>query len=91
MEADLVCHDARTVIEVDGAQHLSEEGYRRDREKDFALQRHGWLVMRFLAADVVRRFGDVLDAVLSVTNETRTGRAPARPIRTNAVVGRNET
>ena len=91
MEADLVCHDARTVIEVDGAQHLSEEGYRRDREKDFALQRHGWLVMRFLAADVVRRFGDVLDAVLSVTNETRTGRDPARPIRTNAVVGRNET
>ena len=84
MEADLVCHDARTVIEVDGAQHLSEDGYRRDREKDFALQRHGWLVMRFLAADVVRRFGDVLDAVLSVTAETRTGRDPARPIRTNA-------
>ena len=55
MEVDFLCRDARLVVELDGAQHLEEVAYRRDREKDFALQRHGWLVLRFLAADVTVR------------------------------------
>lgn len=64
MEVDLLCADRRTVIELDGAQHFSEEAYRRDREKDLALQRHGWLVLRVLASDVTARLGAVLDTVL---------------------------
>ena len=39
-------------------------GPRRDREKDLALQRHGWLVLRLLASDATARLGDVLDAIL---------------------------
>ena len=53
-------------MELDGARHLSEESYRRDREKDLALQRHGWLVLRLLASDTTARLGDVLDAILGV-------------------------
>ena len=64
MEVDLLCRDARLAVELDGARHLSEESYRRDREKDLALQRHGWLVLRFLASDAAARLGDVLDAIL---------------------------
>ena len=66
MEVDLVCRDSRVAVELDGAQHLSEESYRRDREKDLALQRHGWLVLRFLASDATARVGDVLDALLTL-------------------------
>ena len=64
MEVDLLCRDARLAVELDGARHLSEESYRRDREKDLALQRHGWLVLRVLASDATARLGDVLDAIL---------------------------
>ena len=64
MEVDFVCRDVRLVVELDGVQHLEEVAYRRDREKDFLLQRHGWLVLRFLASDVTTRLGEVLDAIL---------------------------
>ena len=71
MEVDLLCADRRTVIELDGAQHFSEEAYRRDREKDLALQRHGWLVLRVLASDVTARLGAVLDTVLPLLDAER--------------------
>ena len=64
LEVDLLCRDARLAVELDGARHLSEESYRRDREKDLALQRHGWLVLRLLASDATARLGDVLDEIL---------------------------
>ena len=64
MEVDLLCPDARVVIELDGAQHLaSADAYRRDRRKDWLLQESGYLVLRFLAEDVGRNLGAVLDAI----------------------------
>jgi len=81
LEVDLLCRDARLAVELDGARHLSEESYRRDREKDLALQRHGWLVLRLLASDVTARLGDVLDAILGVlpAPPAGTGAAPLTP------------
>ena len=73
LEVDLLCRDARLAVELDGARHLSEESYRRDREKDLALQRHGWLVLRILAADATARLGDVLDAILPLLPEPPNG------------------
>ncbi len=65
LEADLLCADARLVVELDGAQHLGDaEAYRRDRRKDRLLQESGYLVLRFLAEDVGRNLDDVLDAIL---------------------------
>ena len=81
LEVDLLCRDARLAVELDGARHLSEESYRRDREKDLALQRHGWLVLRLLASDATARLGDVLDAILGVlpAPPPGTGAAPLTP------------
>jgi superfamily II DNA or RNA helicase len=65
MEVDLLCVDARVVIELDGAQHLDgEEAYRSDRRKDQLLQEHGYFVLRFLATDVSQRLDAVLDSIL---------------------------
>ena len=65
MEVDFFCEGLRLVIELDGAQHLSDpEAYRRDRRKDAALQEHGYFVLRFLAEDVGKRLEDILDAIL---------------------------
>jgi superfamily II DNA or RNA helicase/very-short-patch-repair endonuclease len=74
MEVDLLCADSRLVIEVDGAQHLSDAvAYRRDRHKDQLLQENGYWVLRFLAEDVSKELGQVLDAILrSLATRQRT-------------------
>jgi superfamily II DNA or RNA helicase/very-short-patch-repair endonuclease len=65
MEVDLLCADARVVVELDGAQHLADAvAYRRDRRKDQLLQENGYLVLRFLTEDVAKDLDTVLDAIL---------------------------
>mgnify|MGYP006297545585 CR=1 FL=1 len=65
MDVDFLCPEARLVVEIDGAQHLSDaEAYRRDRHKDALLQEHGYFVLRFLAEDIGRNLNAVLDAIL---------------------------
>ena len=54
------------MIEVDGWFHFQDpEAYRRDRRKDWELRRCGYLVLRFLAEDIVPKLEDVLDAILT--------------------------
>jgi superfamily II DNA or RNA helicase len=66
MEVDLLCTASRLVIELDGAQHLSDaETYRRDRRKDALLQQHRYFVVRFLAEDAGKRLDHVLDTILA--------------------------
>ncbi|MCA1732561.1 MAG: DUF559 domain-containing protein, partial [Acidobacteria bacterium] len=66
MEVDLLCSEARLVVEIDGSQHLGDpEAYRRDRRKDAMLQQNGYLVLRFLAEDVGKRLDEVLDRILA--------------------------
>jgi very-short-patch-repair endonuclease len=65
MEVDLLCADARLVVELDGGQHLeSRDAYRRDRRKDALLQEQGYFVLRFLAEDVGTNLDMVLDTIL---------------------------
>jgi superfamily II DNA or RNA helicase/very-short-patch-repair endonuclease len=75
MEVDLLCEDARLVVELDGAQHLADpEAYRRDRRKDALLQQNGYMVLRFLAEDLGKRLDYVLDTILAALISR-----PARP------------
>lgn len=65
MEIDLLCAEAKIAIEIDGPQHLADpEAYRRDRRKDVLLQENGYFVLRFLAEDVGKHLGEILDAIL---------------------------
>lgn len=53
-------------MEIDGYHHFcSPEGYRRDRQKDVLLQQQGYLVLRFLAEDVVSGLETILDTILT--------------------------
>jgi len=66
-EVDLLCAEAKLVIEIDGVQHLGDAAaYRRDRRKDALLQVNGYFVLRFLADDLGRNLDEVLDTVLRV-------------------------
>lgn len=73
MEIDLLDRQSRLAVEVDGRQHLADEdAWRRDRRKDFLLQKSGYLVLRFLAADITRRLGEILDTI-SIALQSRIG------------------
>ena len=64
MEVDLLCESKHLAVEIDGAFHFTDaEHYRRDRRKDFLLQKNGYLVLRFLAEDVTRRLAQVIDEI----------------------------
>lgn len=79
MEVDLLCAEARLVIELDGAQHLdSPEAYRRDRRKDMLLQQHGYFVLRFLAEDIGKQLDSVLDAILRALSHLEVNRQHQR-------------
>jgi hypothetical protein len=71
-EVDLLCPTLRIAIEVDGYFHfLNAQSYRRDRRKDILLQHHGYLVLRFLAQDVVPELETVLKTVLTAVGARR--------------------
>ena len=75
MEVDFICAEAGVVIELDGAQHLSDaEAYRRDRRKDTLLQQNGYFVLRFLAEDAGKHLDHVLDTILATLVHRRKNR-----------------
>jgi hypothetical protein len=64
-EGDLVAESLKLAVEVDGGfYHLAAEQYRRDRRKDWLYQREGYLVLRFLAEDVVSDLELILNTIL---------------------------
>ena len=66
MEVDFLCEEARLVLELDGPQHLADEvAWRRDRHKDALLQQNGYCILRFLAADIAKDLGRILDSLLA--------------------------
>ena len=72
MEVDLLCKERHLAVEIDGAFHFADaEHYRRDRRKDFLLQKNGYLVLRFLAEDVTRRLAQVVDEVTAALDIKR--------------------
>lgn len=82
LEVDLLCADARVVIELDGGQHLADPvAYRRDRRKDQLLQENGYFVLRFLAEDVGKELDSVLDAILRVLARRRPSATRAEPLK----------
>jgi hypothetical protein len=74
VEVDLLCRSPRIAIEVDGYFHfLSPDSYRRDRTKDWELQRRGYVVLRFLAEDVIPQVESIRDRSLDAVTITPLG------------------
>ncbi len=62
--ADFCDHNAKLIIEVDGAQHGEPEGEVSDRRRTRWLESHGYRVLRFWNHEVLTNFGGVEIAVL---------------------------
>lgn len=77
-EIDLLCEKLRIAVEIDGYHHFREpDRYRRDRRKDYLMQKHGYLVLRFLAEDVDTEIEPILSRILQAVR--------LRSLRTDAV------
>ena len=82
MEVDILYATQKLVIELDGAQHLSDpEAYRRDRRKDRLLQQHGYFLLRFLTEDVGKHLDLVLDTILATLVHREHARNQSNPER----------
>ncbi len=61
--ADFYCSKAKLVIEIDGGQHFSEEGFAYDAERTIFLNRLGLEVMRFSNLEIENNFKGVCNAI----------------------------
>jgi very-short-patch-repair endonuclease len=52
--ADFCCVELKLIIEVDGSDHLSEAGLKRDRKRDQFLAGQGFTVLRIPGYEVLR-------------------------------------
>ena len=73
---DLVCLEARLVIEVDGGQHAEQTGHDELRDKWLASQ--GFRVLRFWNHDVLRETDSVVEKIMRVLNESPTPSLPLK-------------
>ncbi len=73
-EVDLLCREPRIALEIDGYFHFRDSAaYRRDRAKDWELQRRRYLVLRFLAEDVIPQLELIRDRILAAIVGTSDG------------------
>jgi very-short-patch-repair endonuclease len=60
---DFYCAKARVCVELDGSQHYSARGRRKDEERDNYLRDRGVLVLRFSDAEILTNPDGVLQAI----------------------------
>jgi very-short-patch-repair endonuclease len=63
--ADFFCPSAKLVIELDGDQHGSSRGIAYDNIRSDFLTRHGYRVLRFSNASVLKNPGNVAEMIMA--------------------------
>ena len=57
--ADFYCHEAKLVIEIDGSQHFTKEGKRKDLFRTEILEGYDLKVIRFTNSQILTNFDGV--------------------------------
>ena len=57
--ADFYCASAKLVVELDGSQHYSDDGIKRDEDRTEFLNLYGIKVVRIMNSDVMHNFDAV--------------------------------
>ena len=61
--ADFYCHSAWLAVEIDGAQHYSEQGLAYDNERTAIIEGRNIKVIRFTNSDVDQHFNAVCETI----------------------------
>ncbi len=70
--ADFYCASARLVIEVDGSQHFTPDGLKKDAARTEMIEQYNLLVIRFTNREVDRQFEAVCNAIHHLIEVRRT-------------------
>jgi len=65
--ADFYSAKAKLIIELDGSQHYSEEGLRKDAERSAYLEEYGLTVIRILNEEINKNFYGVCEYIEHIT------------------------
>jgi very-short-patch-repair endonuclease len=76
---DFYCVKVKLVIEVDGAQHFTAEGKRRDKIRDADSRRDGLEVLRFTNVDVLTNSEGVEQVIFETVEAALTRNIGCRP------------
>ncbi len=60
---DFFCQNALLCIELDGSQHRTESGMKRDQKRDALLESNGIMVVRFTDIDALKNTQGFLDSI----------------------------
>jgi len=60
---DFYCPSAKLIVELDGGQHYSDEGMKKDKIRDSYLKHLGFTVLRFSDRDVLKNIEGVLEKI----------------------------
>ena len=61
--ADFYCHKAKLIIEIDGSQHYTEEGAKKDEFRTEVLKEYNLTVMRFTNTQINTNFIGVCEYI----------------------------
>ena len=60
---DFYCPSAKLIVQVDGSQHLTEQGLSADREQDNEMKKFGLKVLRFSSVEVLSNTDGVVTEI----------------------------
>ena len=76
---DFYCASAKIVIELDGSQHYTDEGIKKDKERDKLLNSLDIKVLRYTNLDINKNFEGVCSDILSHLSTSSTASGPHSP------------
>ena len=74
--ADFACKDLKLIIEVDGYSHLLEETILKDKKKQDAFEKAGFIVLRFTDNEVLKHMSQVKQNIWDKIEELETNTSP---------------
>jgi len=66
--ADFYCHEAKLVVEIDGAIHSEKDKIEHDADRTFNLNNHGYKIIRFSNEQVLFHLQFVLNKINNEAN-----------------------
>jgi len=69
--ADFYCHKAKLIIEIDGSQHYSDRGLKKDQFRTTVLEGFDLLVIRFTNTQIDHQFREVCEYIDHIVKTIR--------------------
>lgn len=60
---DFYCPKANLIIELDGGQHYTEEGMKKDKSRDVYIKQEGYRVLRFSDKEVFENLHGIMERI----------------------------